>query len=484
MTIDQILAAFKFYSKQYQREAVQGAVEQREKITPALMIILEDVLHDTEKYASNQSKLFNHIYALHLLAYFKAEQAHDLIIRLASLPDELPHDIFGETITEALAIIFLRTCGGCVEKIKALASNNAANEFCRSAALKAITYAVIEDFLEREAAIEFFVKLLAEQRKPTFFSGALVCSLRDLYPKEAMTQIKRSYDQGIADCTVISYAACEKALKGSSQDESIKALRERLYELQIHNIHDYFSCWACFDQPQNKFSERGVNLSANGKMPKSNQPRKALDKAVGFNDEEYFESHFEQTSDWISDALYFFEQSDDFSQLLEEQQHDAGFLISLFFEYCYSYCLVGPGEIDEEAIAEIMLDVFPRKISAELSVFERFSPAIEAFLTWCETQGVMKNTQELLNYIHELAPEMIDNARDPYSWGMAKSMMMGADFPGFIDEEKDSWFYRNDNHNLIPFRRETPKLGRNEPCACGSGKKYKKCCLAQNETLA
>jgi Protein of unknown function (DUF1186)/SEC-C motif len=27
-------------------------------------------------------------------------------------------------------------------------------------------------------------------------------------------------------------------------------------------------------------------------------------------------------------------------------------------------------------------------------------------------------------------------------------------------------------------RRATPKIGRNEPCPCGSGKKYKKCCGA------
>jgi SEC-C motif-containing protein len=27
-------------------------------------------------------------------------------------------------------------------------------------------------------------------------------------------------------------------------------------------------------------------------------------------------------------------------------------------------------------------------------------------------------------------------------------------------------------------RRETPKIGRNDPCPCGSGKKYKKCCGA------
>lgn len=28
-----------------------------------------------------------------------------------------------------------------------------------------------------------------------------------------------------------------------------------------------------------------------------------------------------------------------------------------------------------------------------------------------------------------------------------------------------------------PFQRETPKVGRNDPCPCGSGKKSKKCCL-------
>jgi len=32
------------------------------------------------------------------------------------------------------------------------------------------------------------------------------------------------------------------------------------------------------------------------------------------------------------------------------------------------------------------------------------------------------------------------------------------------------------NESLRPFKRELPKVGRNEPCPCGSGKKYKKCC--------
>jgi uncharacterized protein YecA (UPF0149 family) len=27
-----------------------------------------------------------------------------------------------------------------------------------------------------------------------------------------------------------------------------------------------------------------------------------------------------------------------------------------------------------------------------------------------------------------------------------------------------------------PVRRAEPKVGRNDPCPCGSGKKFKKCC--------
>ena len=33
-------------------------------------------------------------------------------------------------------------------------------------------------------------------------------------------------------------------------------------------------------------------------------------------------------------------------------------------------------------------------------------------------------------------------------------------------------------HTQAPLVRSGPKVGRNDPCPCGSGKKHKKCCLA------
>ncbi len=58
-----------------------------------------------------------------------------------------------------------------------------------------------------------------------------------------------------------------------------------------------------------------------------------------------------------------------------------------------------------------------------------------------------------------------------------------ADTEGRIDFEfrkQDGKWYFWDGHFVKPetVRREQPKVGRNDPCSCGSGKKFKKCCGA------
>ena len=39
------------------------------------------------------------------------------------------------------------------------------------------------------------------------------------------------------------------------------------------------------------------------------------------------------------------------------------------------------------------------------------------------------------------------------------------------------WYFMDGKElNAPPARHEGPRIGRNDPCPCGSGKKYKKCC--------
>ncbi len=46
----------------------------------------------------------------------------------------------------------------------------------------------------------------------------------------------------------------------------------------------------------------------------------------------------------------------------------------------------------------------------------------------------------------------------------------------FVKENGEWRFQDGDFVQEQPIEREEPKIGRNDPCPCGSGKKYKKCC--------
>jgi SEC-C motif-containing protein len=52
----------------------------------------------------------------------------------------------------------------------------------------------------------------------------------------------------------------------------------------------------------------------------------------------------------------------------------------------------------------------------------------------------------------------------------------------FIKKEDGTWLY--DEGHVIPrtIVRSGPKVGRNDPCPCGSGKKYKHCCGRRGST--
>ena len=47
----------------------------------------------------------------------------------------------------------------------------------------------------------------------------------------------------------------------------------------------------------------------------------------------------------------------------------------------------------------------------------------------------------------------------------------------FDDETRERLYKEQKASTTV--RREGPKIGRNDPCPCGSGKKYKKCCGAK-----
>ena len=50
------------------------------------------------------------------------------------------------------------------------------------------------------------------------------------------------------------------------------------------------------------------------------------------------------------------------------------------------------------------------------------------------------------------------------------------EYSEFRRDNGEWFFYDGKIVGEKPFVREEPKIGRNDPCPCGSGRKYKKCC--------
>ena len=84
-----------------------------------------------------------------------------------------------------------------------------------------------------------------------------------------------------------------------------------------------------------------------------------------------------------------------------------------------------------------------------------------------------------------LAEEMSQLAPQAGSEGLLRSLpqnLIQADIPGLSarPEPVAAPVVENGEEPVpkieLPIRREVPKVGRNEPCPCGSGKKFKNCC--------
>jgi len=90
--------------------------------------------------------------------------------------------------------------------------------------------------------------------------------------------------------------------------------------------------------------------------------------------------------------------------------------------------------------------------------------AMSDFLLFCSEKGIDLNEGSLEDpRTQELQSEWKSTPREAFE-GKTPDEMMGGDQGGFVPEKVET------------FRHEEPRIGRNDPCPCGSGKKYKKCC--------
>lgn len=199
--------------------------------------------------------------------------------------------------------------------------------------------------------------------------------------------------------------------------------------------------------------------------------------SINFVDEYYSDDRAKDISFWLDGISKAYVKSSYYEKLSEQEKNDCFFLLNILFDCAYSYCLVGPGKLNAEVLSELMLDVMPRKISADKKTFEAFSSVFNNFMLWCEEKNYIKNTAGICKFVTDNTPKMVKASQNRSNWGFAKSLMMSSEMshvenlPPVIN-------------TAITVKCGKQKIGRNDSCTCGSGKKYKRCCGADVRTFA
>jgi len=139
---------------------------------------------------------------------------------------------------------------------------------------------------------------------------------------------------------------------------------------------------------------------------------------------------------WVSD----FEESATYRELPSAAKEYAPHVLPVFLESACAVRDVPPGEIEESDLKPALLDgVGALEIPA--SVAPLAAALCGAFLSELQAQGRLADGRTLGLYVRALRPAF-EERRHPQ-----------------------------------PIRNPGARIGRNDPCPCGSGRKYKQCCM-------
>jgi hypothetical protein len=125
-----ILEALDQSYESYPRELIQVAMDRSDELNPHLVETLQRIESDTEGYVSKGDS-FLPTFAFHLLAHSREQRAHQVIIDLATKPQDLTDMMFGDMLTEDLGMVLWKTSGGSCEALKQMLEDPSIYPFVR-----------------------------------------------------------------------------------------------------------------------------------------------------------------------------------------------------------------------------------------------------------------------------------------------------------------------------------------------------------------
>lgn len=279
MELNEVITAFEKFDGKYKREEVDFALEHQEEITPFLIDILQKVIKEPYTFAADEN-YYGHIYALILLGYFKEKKAHDLLIELFSLPDDIIEDLYGDIAFGNFKIALYQTCNGSVNKIKEMALNKHVADSSRNSAIGALLYAVADGVITRDDALTFLTTLFTgdETDQNSTFWSFIACDICDLCPDEhAYEVIKNAYANNLIDDGIVGFEEFQEAIDLGVEKSLIDLKRDKERDIP-EDIHRTMSWWACFEENDLLNIKSSSNYIKRKSSNRKKKPKKKVKK--------------------------------------------------------------------------------------------------------------------------------------------------------------------------------------------------------------
>jgi hypothetical protein len=245
--MNELLEQIEYNNSVFPEAQLKEIISRKEELIPELLEILKYTRKNYEELIEEYD-YFAPTYALFLLAQFKEKLSFPLIIDLVSLPDEVPHDLFGDLITEDLFKILASVCDGNIEPIKKLIENESIDEYVRNAGINSFLVLLAEGVISRNEVIEYFKTLFAGrlERKSSVVWGSIVSASCKIGAVELQEYIKKAFKDDLVDRFYISLEDVDYHVKLNDK-LGLSLLDDEQYRF-ITDTVEHLRFWACFNE--------------------------------------------------------------------------------------------------------------------------------------------------------------------------------------------------------------------------------------------
>jgi len=211
------------------------------------------------------------------------------------------------------------------------------------------------------------------------------------------------------------------------------------------------------------------------------------DKALAeICDKNFSDVSLNSVNETVAGYIDEFKKTPLYFKLKPKEKDNTESVITSFSDMMYRYFLMIPFNWNARRVVECLTEVMPAKVVASDAYFKTVEPVMIAFMTFCGDKNYVADGKTIARRLFGITDSIIDEAHEEDHFGIAKSLINEARNKGVsLSNEKglESFIKEYSREKGDLYHPETSskseKLGRNDPCPCGSGKKYKKCCGAE-----